>query len=557
MSRQLARRSTAGYTMHMLGHMLGIRVSGLVAILLLASACDFSSTPDEGAPGAIRGTVSYHGAPFACEGDRVQGRLILRLYDHDAPAGGEPARTLAVEGSRLFDASSCGSPSDPDIDAESPFVVSDVGPPPGSREGKTYRLEALWDADMDFDAREPLFNEPTRGDLLGGAFVDPAVAVPLFAPIAFDPPSEHPDGQTINGVSVVVDATVLSERPLFRLSSGTRPLDSEAVVSNAASVIDREREIFELTNTAFELLPLDVEPYRSALDSAGLTLDESAMPRAFWVQPFDEDGDGTADRHPLFGDGLLDDVGRTLKTPSVVFRRFQTDAEERGGLPQIYLYPAPRPTETTVREVFSPSIGITVAPIAVMVLNPDISVCRIPVFAPGNLTDRYEGRPTECQEIPTGRYEMTIRQGVAGGVLSAGVPTTVSDTGFRVTGARFAGQSWSIPNELSDLVNDQGDNGRFLVLDRDTSNDPDASSTDDGHGIEACTTAPDPAMDMMPRAVSYMSLPPACCEPIQHLCGVPLCEADPEGDGFLRQADTVEGDHPSCLPFLMPPSCCR
>jgi hypothetical protein len=70
-----------------------------------------------------------------------------------------------------------------------------------------------------------------------------------------------------------------------------------------------------------------------------------------------------------------------------------------------------------------------------------------------------------------------------------------------------------------------------------------------------------------------MAVPEACCAPIAHLCGLPLCplrddaaladsgdvrsirELRVPGEDFTREEDgTLRA---LCVPFLMPTSCCQ
>ena len=80
------------------------------------------------------------------------------------------------------------------------------------------------------------------------------------------------------------------------------------------------------------------------------------------------------------------------------------------------------------------SIQVVVPPAALVNLDPSDPACTIPYFAPGNLTSAYELAP-ECQELPTGEYDVTVFHGFAA-VMADGV---LSHT--------FTGQFWSIPNE--------------------------------------------------------------------------------------------------------------
>jgi hypothetical protein len=203
-------------------------------------------------------------------------------------------------------------------------------------------------------------------------------------------------------------------------------------------------------------------------------------------------------------------------------------------------------------------MDLLVPPIAIVDLNPDVPVCRIPIIAPGNLADEYERESmTECQELPTGTYEIYIQHGVAGGTASTGAPANISENGLRVLGGEFVSQRWRVPNEaLANFASDQSLAGTFRVVETDPDTAPDAAAMTYGHGVAACEEAPDPVDPTMTRPIDTPPLPPACCDQVEHLCGIPLCPVDMSGSSATRAATMVVDGKPNCMPFLVPASCC-
>jgi hypothetical protein len=186
----------------------------------------------------------------------------------------------------------------------------------------------------------------------------------------------------------------------------------------------------------------------------------------------------------------------------------------------------------------------------------------VPYLAPGNLATAYEGRPAECQALPTGRYGTSVVSGLAGGEVISGVSSSTSDTGFDLVGASFATQSWSVPNALGaadthydpsavpglprDLqLPDQGPGARVAVLDPAPDDDLRAG----------CESALDPSTGQL-RAPQLTPVPEVCCAAVSPLCALPLCAA--QNFGPRRNLREIAGESAgvSCLPFALPASCC-
>jgi hypothetical protein len=202
---------------------------------------------------------------------------------------------------------------------------------------------------------------------------------------------------------------------------------------------------------------------------------------------------------------------------------------------------------------------------------------------PGGIHEIFSRIPADCQELPTGRYSVNVLHGIAGGAVTADPDT---DTGFNIVGGSLSGQAWSVPNELGDpcqfsddaecadgaglAVPSQGPLGSFIVAEADAcanatsavgESRPDSNACDGDDAPRSCVTARS-LLTGMTDDIAYKCPPPECCDPIRHLCDVPLCEVEElkgaEGVRVRPQAEDDDGDGvPNCLPFLMPFSCCN
>jgi hypothetical protein len=344
-------------------------------------------------------------------------------------------------------------------------------------------------------------------------------------------------------------------------------------------------------------------------------------------------------------------------TPIVLLQRARNDIETRAGIPDVLLIASVRPTQVggvsqgfVARETFS-SADILVPPVAVIVTNPAQPIlCRVPYIPPGNAAEIYETQRSECQELPTGNYDVNVLAGVAGARVvdvysdcqatcqaAGGTSTSCdtgcrleaslrTDTGFLYQGGQYSSQAWSIPNELgcpdidyhpaqinqldpvdahghllqcaahdvpdamSVLLPSQSRHGSFAVVDPDGSNAPSddqqRTSSDEGRGVPACLSVLDTsgamAGTMRPIDRSGQAhVPPQCCAPIMHLCGLPLCPlrdatttpgypeaVRDDATSMGRQTREMRYEHmdytlaadgtpiPTCVPFMMPVDCC-
>ncbi len=402
-------------------------------------------------------------------------------------------------------------------------------------------------------------NQPTRGDVLGGAFVDPTSPAPVYAHIPFGTIATFPKGQRVEGVTVALAAPADTERPLFSLDPDTLGLDGEATLPATSDPVAGEAALWDLTKTRLDLAPPANPKWKAALKAAKLGFDLDPSGEAWFIRPVDLNGDGQPDPHPILGP-----QGVEWDTPLVIFQRARTPAEVEAGIPVVRLIGSVRPTHTLFKKVIYPSLDILVPPVALVSLDPANPACTVPYIPPGNLAPLYEGQPVECQEVPSGDYDIDVFQGLAGGTPRSGVDPATSDTGYDVSGGFFTAQTWIIPNELgpadthyhpsavdqlpqSDLLDSQGPAGRFPVFD----GNPDNGVRHD------CAQAPDPTQGGTPRPVTFTPVPSKCCAAVKHLCGIRLCDAKDDGHGHLvREAMIVDNGKPTCVPFLPPASCC-
>lgn len=617
--------------------------ASLVASALAAlTACDppnvdFSRLDGGAAPeptGEIRGTVLYVGPRPQCDyaggaATRVRGNVVLLLFLSDNPPPPQGSATsatnlLLVPGTEIFSTADC-LPEAPTPEERAVVVMRSVeftwpavnlatGP---CTDGGTvpshvdYQIRGFYDGDEDFNPFYSVRRLATRGDVAGGAFENTAVSPPQFSRIRFGSLQCSPNGEVVTGVAVTLAAPVNTELPAFTRGASTFALTAEGVIPPTSDAVMREQGIYDLTRMQLELVDPTETSFAATLAGAGMTLDPGPSGYAFFVQGVDANRDGMTDLHPILGatGGVL------WQHPIVILRRARNSVELAAGVPDVSLIATVRPTQTSTKSTFAPRIDIAVPPIAAVTLDPRLPQCRVPYIAPGNLAETYERIPVDCQEVPTGNYDINVLAGIAGGRASdyraqlvadmPGLPPAVldalvaqrTDNDWIIEGGQYSSQAWAIPNELGcpDLAYNpravsqvdpdpmstcdtpgtlmqrmQGPDGRFSVFDPNASNAPDATDTTDGHGTMSCQTAVRAATGM-PDTVLYMDVPAECCGAIQHLCGLPLCPlrdsaalAGPGGERAIREVR--EGDFTMsedgsvqlhCVPFLMPVSCCR
>lgn len=579
--------------------------------------------------GQIEGTVLYVGQRPECQYDgetatAVRGRVILLLFNADNPP--PPAGTattaenlLVVPGSELFGLSDClpAAPSPEELASVITRSVAFSWPEIALAEGegatRAYQMRGFYDRDADFNPFFSVRKLPTRGDVAGGAFVNTAAVPPQFARIRFGSVEDEPDGQVVDGVAVTLGAIVNTELPVAELGDGTHALSSEATVPATTDQLMLEQQLWEQTSMTLSLIDPTRQDWAATLAAAGMSVDPSPSGFGWFILPVDANGDGMGDDHPILS---RPDARVPWQHPIVILRRARNPLEIRAGIPDVVFVATVRPSQTISKRTFDPTIQIAVPPVAAVTLDPTNPACQIPYIAPGNQASLYERIPVDCQEMPTGNYDVNVLTGIAGGrainyreqtdAAMPGLPPAVLDSIVRgktdndwiIDGGQYSSQAWSIPNELgcpdpiyrptgrdeagnpiavSQIDPDpattcadegtvmqvsQGPAGRFAVVDPSPANAPRYDDNTVGHGIASCATAPDGAT---PRPVEYMEVPAECCDAIRHLCNIPLCEpandavlASSDGGHAIREVRALNEDGtPTCVPFLMPASCCR
>lgn len=537
--------------------------------------------------GVIAGDILYVGPRPRCnwteQGDPVgiTGNVIMLMFDYDNPPPPTGSATTAtslysMNGSDMFNLSDC-MPLEPTADDLTPIMrtgrftwpsipLAD-GPQAsdGSYPVRDYQIRSFYDDDGDFNPFYGTRNLATAGDVGGGALVDAQAAVPVFRHVTFHHQDLQPNGERIEGVAVTLGAIIDTERPMFTVDDTTTALSSEATIPLISDSIALEGALWNLASMRVTLVrdadQLDTDmaggtrPWGPALAAAGIQYDFSPSVHGMPVQPVDADGNGFGDPHPILGSS-----GVSWYTPIVLMQRARNAAETTAGIPDVLLIGSVRPTAVSgvaqgfvARETFS-SAEVLVPPVAVMVTNPlEPVLCRVPVIAPGNAAEIYETQRSECQELPTGNYDVNILAGVAGArvvdvftecmatCVAGGTDSATCETGCRLeaslrtdtgtiyVGGQYSSQAWSVPNELgcpdtdyhpgalnqldpvdaqghllacaagdmpdgaSVLLPSQSRRGSFAIVDPDGSNNPDVTAqttdTSEGRGVAACQSA--------------------------------------------------------------------
>lgn len=541
-------------------------------VLVLALGCSEIPLERQNAPppsGVLSGTLLYIGPRPRCTDRTPVGRAVLTLFrasNRPPPRGSATSaeNLLVVPGHEFFTTPEDCMPTPVDLELitrSAPFAW------PGLTLGDSYVIQGFFDADADFVPFFSVRNLPTSGDIAGGAFEDPTAGGELLT-ITFGSVADQPLGQIIGGVVVTLAAPVVTERPMFRVGDGVRAISSEQTLPFDPDPIEQERLLWEIMRLRLELVEEGRDGYATALAAAGIEHEYDPPQTSWYVRDVDADGDGRSDLHPLLGSS-----GVPWKTPILYLRRAQTPEERAAGIPDVVLIGSVRPTQIMQKRVFFPTIDMMVPPIAVVNLNPTVRGCQIPYLPPGNIVQVYESGPTECQELPTGHYGLSVLQGIAAGLPVEEMDLAVSDSGWDVLGGAPSGQAWSIPNELGPadtafdpgavgqldeavLLTEQGPSARLSVFEPNGGN---GVRHDFGAGGGGCDQAPDPLAGGAPRDIVYVAIPEICCTAVERFCGVPLCdpfEVGRPGEPVRRPSRLDSDGLPDCLPFEMPQDCC-
>lgn len=537
--------------------------------------------------GVIEGSVIYVGPRPSCNNDAsdIDGRVVLTLfhYDNPPPPAGSATSALSIltiPGNDFFDASDC-LPANPSASDLASVSRSAAFVWPQIKMGAAYQIRGFWDNEGDFAPFFSVRKSPTAGDVVGGAFENPEAATLVPTRISFGSAESHPKGQIIKAVVVTLAAPIVTQPPLFRLGDDTQPLASHETfpaLDPTTDPVGWEAALWDKTQIGLSVIEPGRPGYATTFAAAGLQDFFGAAPlHAWYVREVDVDQDGNADPHPILGGSNV-----PWQYPIVILRRAQTPAELEAGIPSVSFFAALRQTQVAVKRVFYPEIDLLLPPIAVVDLDPSNPACRVPYIPPGNVVSVYEGSPVECQELPTGRYSISVLHGLAGAVDQDPPPdATVSDTGTNKIGGVASGQSWSIPNELGPadqrfqpsgqaqldtplLLDEQGPAGRYVVheLNAEDGVRHDCLKALDPELYAAAAAGGYTGQELLARSVRdvvYQDVPAPCCAAVSHLCGLPLCDPfTTEGQGYaVREVSGAAADGSiSCVPFEMPASCC-
>src|SRR5690606_20212350 len=143
------------------------------------------------------------------------------------------------------------------------------------------------------------------------------------------------------------------------------------------------------------------------LEAAGMSIDPHPSGYGWFTFPVDGDRDGIQDLHPALGES----AGILWTHPIVIMRRARNPFELRAEIPDVVVVGTVRPSQTASKDTFDPEIDIAVPPIAAVNLDPTNPSCNIPYIAPGNLAEVLERIPVDCQELPTGNYDINALSG--------------------------------------------------------------------------------------------------------------------------------------------------
>lgn len=626
---------------------------------LVASLAGCSDPPvDTNTPtptGVVRGTIQYIGRRVDCtyEGGvpvAVKGIVILTLIDNANPLPPEGTATLPVDikaigGEDVFtDLATDCLPEGMTGDEPNQVIIQrsyafewtklPLGPAIDAAAGLPddayqvgYRVLATYDQEGDFN---PLFNvtqAPSAGDVAGGAIENPLAPVPVFHVITFDSVSLAPLGQVREGINISMGAVVMTDSPLMRIVDGDLSAQQGwgGFETSTSSYPPFDLTLYGRTPGVGDRVELD-----STLDALELeNRFDMANPLkyAWYIEPLDVDRDGNTtctalagdpDCHPLMGVPS----NSQWKSPVVFLQRIQSAIETAVGVPSVAFIPGAG-FETMNRRAQYPDIRLRIAPLAALLTNPAVPECRMIYFADGSSSASLplirgglpDGSSMECSELPTGYYGTNVLSGFA--IQSAAqvgmtADTSVSNTGFTITGGQLASQLWTVPNVLGDwrqvgdtlaaggtdlgsgtclppgsatqsdprCLPEQSLQGAFVVHDPNPTgpigrNDPAGA----GASCSAYNLTNDAWTDDPARTNDYFDL---CCGSIMHLCDVPLCPfvtngvtqtwSDEAGEMNMNvrgQPTAITGqvtvtvggqsvtrDVPDCISFPMPSQCC-
>jgi hypothetical protein len=561
----------------------------------------------------VEGTILYAGPRPTCvwtdgKVERVLGNVILTMYEFDnspPPEGSASSAVnlLAVSGDTLFNPEDClPERAVPNYAERITRSVVFRWPRIVLRErAADYQIRGFYDYDGDLIPFFSTTRLPTGGDVVGAAPVDLQDPSKGLYKLSLPPIAEAANGVRRDGLTVVLGNVVWTERPAFQLSAQRRlPGDapfipvldaaSETMAIDAAATLRSFRRLTCAAGDASEGCGLTLQrlPMSDAvkLKASAVDLELTSDAYAFFAEPVDfrtiaqgrvdtQVPDRQPDPHPVLGG-----IGVPWFTPMVLLQRIVRDPpnavppppsliERDSRIPAVLMVGSVlldaerRPTKSSYNEA-----PISVAPVAAVELWPGRPECRVPYFPPGTPAAVYRGRVAHCAELPTGHYGVSVLSGAAGGQLRVAEGSSRGDSPRTFEGARYSGQAWSIPNELANetqtggaanVIASQGMDGTFIVHDPSPGKGQCAESN-----VPICANdllfseSPIDGLDVQ------TCLPRYCCEAVAHLCNVPLCPVSDSSEGRVAQSPSSaiasaggRPPVPNCVPFEIPPQCCR
>lgn len=206
----------------------------LLAPLLLGLGCGdapLDRDREDGYPnhnpplGRIEGTLLYEGPPPSLDPDgRPLGRVVLLLFRADNPPPPQGLATTA-ESVQTLPASQVFTAPTPTaggaVRASVPFVFPNIA------SAGVYQLRAFYSNRAERTGFHPVYGvrtQPVRGDVGGGAVLDPRAPVPAFVNIPVGVPDGNgsyalPEtGAVTANVTVFLGAPITEDRPVFHVS---------------------------------------------------------------------------------------------------------------------------------------------------------------------------------------------------------------------------------------------------------------------------------------------------------------------------------------------------
>jgi hypothetical protein len=552
----------------------------------------------------VDGTIVYSGPRPSCvinngRVERVVGNVILTLFAYDNPPPPEGTASsslnlLVVSGDALFDEADCWLEPSVHVTRSVEYRWPRLPLAPGGQESH-YQVRGFYDYDADMVPFFSVTRLPTAGDVIGAALNN--LSDPSQGPLRITLPAREsaPDGFVRSGVTVALGNVVRTERPLFRLDEN-RKLAANTPFPFPPPTVGTLQTFRQLTCARGADVPdcgmtlkRFAEDEKARLDPLGVDVDLGNPARtAIYTSPVDittvvpggvpdlATPDGNPDPHPFLGGTL----GVPWYAPMVLLQRLNPDPaqaaiEAQARIPRVLMVGSvllDGDTKQPLKASYTGDVPIAMPPVAALELIAGDRTCRIPYFAPGTNALIMDRRLAECAELPAAYYTVNVLAGLAGGSSSPPAEPALHESGQVITGARYSGQAWSIPNELALTAQvragrelpDQGLEGTFVV--HDPTDDPaegkDACQVGNLFGI--CPGAFEVG-ENEEGADSPKCLPAVCCEAIAHLYDPQVQRCPKVVDALGNRVSTgptrVLGTAasgaaiPDCVPFDLPALC--